>query len=65
MMYLWFHILSQVRAFYDNFNRNFEKLQSEKGVYKTKTELQNEDLENEKIHYRNAPIQKRRSWKCK
>ena len=48
MMYLWFHILSQVHAFYDNFNRNLEKLQSKKGVYKTKTELQNEDLENEK-----------------
>ena len=48
MMFSWFHILSQVRATYDNFNRNLEKPQSKKGVYKTKTELQSKDLENEK-----------------
>ena len=47
MMYSWFHILSQVHATYDNFNRNLEKPQRKKGVYKTKTELQNKDLENE------------------
>ena len=47
MMYSWFHTLSQVRATYDNFNRNLEKPQRKKGVYKTKTELQNKDLESE------------------